>query len=99
MPRAVAAFFLVLTVAGAAVAQTLTRAGHGEPASLDPHKAGSRTEQALALDLFEGLLAFDADGTPVPGLADSWAISPDGLRYVFNLRQGLVWSDGAPLTA
>lgn len=81
-----------------ASAQTLNRAGRGEPGSLDPHKANSQYEQALVLDLFEGLLAFDADGLPVPGIADSWAVSPDNRRYVFNLRPGLVWSDGSPLT-
>lgn len=80
-------------------AQTLNRAGRGEPGSLDPHKANTQYEQALVLDLFEGLLAFDANGEPAPGIADSWAISPDGRRYVFNLRPNLTWSDGAPLTA
>jgi oligopeptide transport system substrate-binding protein len=79
-------------------AQSLHRGGRSEPGSLDPHKANSQYEQALVLDLFEGLTAFDADGQPVPGLADSWAVSPDGLRYVFNLRPGLVWSDGRALT-
>lgn len=94
---------LVLLVALAAAlpaaAQTLNRAGRGEPGSLDPHKANSQYEQALVLDLFEGLLAFDAHGQPAPGIADSWAVSPDSKRYVFNLRPGLQWSDGSPLTA
>lgn len=94
-----------MTVAGvamlasiAAQAQTLNRAGRGEPGSLDPHKASTQYEQALVLDLFEGLLVFDANGQPVPGIADSWAVSPDNRRYVFNLRPNLTWSDGAPLT-
>ena len=34
-----------------------------------------------------------------PSLAERWEISDDGLRYVFHLREGLRWSDGAPLTA
>ncbi len=92
---AVVALFAAMT---AASAQTLNRAGRAEPGSLDPHKASTQYEQALVLDLFEGLLAFDADGQPAPGLADSWAISPDGRRYIFNLRPDLVWSDGSPLT-
>lgn len=89
---------VLLVLASGAQAQTLNRAGRGEPGSLDPHKASTQYEQALVLDLFEGLLAFDADARPVPGIADSWAVSPDGRRYVFNLRPGLTWSDGAPLT-
>jgi oligopeptide transport system substrate-binding protein len=35
----------------------------------------------------------------VPSLAEHWEISDDGLRYVFRLRDGLRWSDGAPITA
>ncbi|MGE4063283.1 MAG: peptide ABC transporter substrate-binding protein [Rhodospirillaceae bacterium] len=97
--RAFLALALAVTFASTASAQTLNRGGRGEPGSLDPHKANSQYEQALVLDLFEGLLAFNADGQPVPGIADSWAVSPDGRRYVFNLRPGLVWSDGTPLTA
>lgn len=34
-----------------------------------------------------------------PGLAKSWEVSADGLTITFHLRQGLVWSDGAPFTA
>ena len=34
-----------------------------------------------------------------PGLARSWTVSKDGLRYVLELRRGLTFSDGAPLTA
>jgi oligopeptide transport system substrate-binding protein len=93
----IAILFAPILFAVSAQAQTLNRAGRGEPGSLDPHKANSQYEQALVLDLFEGLLAFDADGQPVPGLADSWAVSPDLRRYVFNLRPNLVWSNGAPL--
>ncbi len=99
MKRLFAFVVVLLLCAPAAFAQTLNRAGRGEPGSLDPHKASTQYEQALVLDLFEGLLAFDMNGQPVPGIADSWAVSPDNRRYVFNLRPNLVWSDGAPLTA
>ncbi|ACC84125.1 ABC transporter substrate-binding protein [Nostoc punctiforme] len=34
-----------------------------------------------------------------PALAESWELSPDKLRFVFTLREGLKWSDGQPLTA
>lgn len=34
-----------------------------------------------------------------PGLAESWEISQDKLRYIFTLREGLKWSNGKPLTA
>lgn len=38
-------------------------------------------------------------GAIEPELAESWQVSQDGLRVVFNLREGLKWSDGKPLTA
>jgi len=34
-----------------------------------------------------------------PGLAESWSTTPDGKTWTFKLRQGLRWSDGAPLNA
>ena len=40
----------------------------------------------------------ESDLTAVPGLADSWSPSPDGLRYRYGLRAGLTWSDGTPIT-
>jgi peptide/nickel transport system substrate-binding protein len=39
------------------------------------------------------------DFAPVPGLAESWEGSDDGLTYTYTLREGLQWSDGEPLTA
>ena len=34
-----------------------------------------------------------------PALAESWTVTEDGLSYTFNLRKGLLWSDGHPFTA
>ena len=39
------------------------------------------------------------DFATVPGLAESWEGSDDGLTYTYTLREGLLWSDGTPLTA
>jgi peptide/nickel transport system substrate-binding protein len=36
---------------------------------------------------------------PVPHLAERWTISPDGKTYTFNLKKGVTWHDGKPLTA
>jgi peptide/nickel transport system substrate-binding protein len=49
---------------------------------------------------YEPLVRWDRSGKKViPGLAERWEISDDGKTYVFHLRKGLKWSDGAPLTS
>ena len=47
----------------------------------------------------EGLVRLDENNDPQPGLAESYTVSEDGLTYTFTLRDGLVWSNGTPLTA
>jgi peptide/nickel transport system substrate-binding protein len=51
--------------------------------------------------LYNGIVRNDPNGTDkvVPGLAESWHVSKDGLTYTFHLRKGLKYSDGSPLTA
>ena len=39
------------------------------------------------------------DFETIPGLAESWETSDDGLTVTYTLREGLLWSDGEPLTA
>jgi peptide/nickel transport system substrate-binding protein len=48
---------------------------------------------------FNGLTKPDGDLAPIPDLAESWAVSDDGLQYTFTLRQGVTWHDGQPFTA
>ncbi len=48
----------------------------------------------------EGLVRADFEtGEAIPGLAESWEISDDGLVYTFNIREGMVFHDGTPITA
>lgn len=50
--------------------------------------------------LFNGLTKPDEQTqSPVPDLAESWQVSPDGLIWTFNLRRGVKWHDGKPFTA
>lgn len=78
---------------------TLRRARGGNLTSLDPHRPISAADMEVAADLFVGLTAVDARGAIVPGCAERWTVSPDGLRYEFQLRRGLRWSDGRALLA
>ncbi len=68
--------------------------------SLDPQLITGLAGQSVVLALFEGLVTQDPhDLHPVPGVAKSWTISPDGLVYTFHLRHDARWSDGRPVTA
>ncbi|MGB7423224.1 MAG: ABC transporter substrate-binding protein [Comamonas sp.] len=71
-----------------------------EPPSLDP------TVDALAAvggvthyNILEGLTKIEENGSVSPLLAERWSVSLDGLRYSFELRQGVRFHDGAPFTA
>src|SRR4051812_40726698 len=67
----------------AAAAQVLRRGTANEPRTLDPQYVQGNAGAAVMYDMFEGLLAFDAGGEIVPGMAASWNVSPDGKVYTF----------------
>ncbi|MBF8289914.1 MAG: bac 5 protein [Chloroflexi bacterium] len=48
---------------------------------------------------YDLLVNFGADLEPVPGFADSWEVSADGLTWTFHIREGMKWSDGTPATS
>jgi oligopeptide transport system substrate-binding protein len=80
-------------------AAVLRRGNQAEPSTLDFHLAGSSWENNIIGDLFVGLTTEDMGGEPIPGAAESWTTSPDGLVWTFKLRKDLVWSDGEPFRA
>jgi len=53
----------------------------------------------LGTKMTQGLLKFSSTLEPLPELAKSWTVSPDGLEYVFRLQEGVKWHDGRPFTA
>ncbi len=71
---------------------------HG-PATLDPGLIETVGDEEIVPDLFEGLVELDAELNVLPALARRWQIDDQGRRYRFELRPGLRWSDGVPLTA
>lgn len=88
-----------LLLPSAAAAEPLRIAMGGEPETMDPHRYNLRLEETLLNDLFLGLTTFTAQGEIVPGSAERWTTSEDGLTWTFFLRKNLLWSDGAPITA
>src|SRR6056300_852018 len=71
-----------------------------EPQYLDPHLASSVSAHNVIIALIEGLVSEDPKTLkPLPGVAESWDISEDGLLYTFHLRKNAKWSNGDPVTA
>jgi len=80
--------------------QTLLLGNLAEPADLDPQVVLAYTDMNISNALFEGLTWIDArTSQPAPGVAERWAVSPDGMTYTFHLRADARWSNGDPLTA
>jgi oligopeptide transport system substrate-binding protein len=89
------------SAADKAVPRKILNFGNGtEPQDIDPQVVTGVPENYIILALFEGLVSYDPhDLHPVPGVAKSWEISPDGLVYTFHLREDAKWSNGEPVTA
>ena len=98
---ALAALFLPwgATDAAASAGGVWRRAELADPGSLDPAKTTTSTEQHILDELLEGLVAWGPAGEIVPGVAERWDISADGLTYTFHLRPDARWSNGATVTA
>lgn len=79
-------------------ALTLSIGNGAEPLSLDPAKATNSWENRIISGMFVGLTMRDAKGGVVPGMAESWTTSANGLTWTFKLRDAK-WSDGTPVTA
>ncbi len=67
--------------------------------SFDPALASTSEALTVVANTFAGLFRFDADGSIVNALCESYDISDDALVYTFKIRFGLVWSDGSALGA
>jgi peptide/nickel transport system substrate-binding protein len=70
-----------------------------EPRSLEPNSRMDEMALVMAPNLYNRLAALDVDSQLIPDLAERWEISNAGLTYVFHLREGVRWHDGAPFTA
>ena len=71
----------------------------GDPDIVNPNLVPLDTPSRLLIQsTAQGLLTFNAAGEIEPGLAQSWIVSDDGLRYTFRLSRA-TWSDGSQVTA
>lgn len=95
-----AAVAVVALVAASADARTLRWARPQEALTLDPHAQNEGPTTSLLRQIYEPLVERNMEGIIEPGLATSWAPSPDdGTVWVFKIREGVTFHDGTPFTA
>lgn len=69
------------------------------PETLDPALNSAVDGANTIITIFEPLLLIDENNDVIPGQAESYDVSEDGLTWTFHMRDGLKWSDGSDLTA
>src|SRR4051812_29206280 len=93
---------VVQTLAPVAAQQKVLRMAlqEGDANSLDPQAYQTLGEFQILSNVYEGLTLYDPKTlAPIPGLAEKWDITPDGLKYTFHLRAGVKFQNGREVTA
>ena len=78
---------------------TLRRRLYGDPTTLNAVLQSGVPDQQVLQYLSRNLLDFDPAMQLVPGLAESWQISPDGRELTFRIHPAAIWEDGSPVTS
>ncbi len=79
---------------------TFTIAFSGYIPSLDPLHVYTTTGLEISTGIYEGLVTYHPlTMEPLPGVAERWEISDDGLKYKFFLRENALYSNGKPVRA
>ena len=97
MPKNILSLFLALVAAislcacGGSSEDILILPIESDPICLDPQVADSKESKLMIANCFEGLVRLDKDYKIIPGVAESWEISKDGLTYTFKLRKDTHW--------
>ncbi len=78
---------------------TLVVPVNADPTTLNPAVTIDINVHRVMWEVFEGLVELDRDLNPLPGLADSWDVSVDGMTITFHLAKNVKWHDGKPFTS
>lgn len=90
---------LLVGASSAAMATTINVHANADIRSSDPGVNRDANTDVVVLQTVEGLVGYDARGEPKPMLAKAIEIGEDGRTYIFRLRDGVTFHNGAPLTA
>src|SRR5713101_8040206 len=78
---------------------TFVSARTTEATGLDPQLVPAFSRSRRSPMMYNQLVRFEPDMTPVPELAESWQVSPDAHTWTFKLRQGVRFHDGQEMTS
>lgn len=88
-----------VVAAGAAQAGQIIWARYGDSDSLDPQRTTTTLSMQSWHQIYDTLLARDAKGRPIPNMAKSYKVSPDGLTVMLKLHKGIKCQDGTDFTS
>ncbi len=97
--RLLVSLLAVAAMTAWASAQTLVIAQGTDAITLDPHDVTDSPTATVTSHIYETLFELQPDGTIVPHLAESYEVSSDSTTWTFNIREGVTFHDGTPLTA
>src|SRR5438552_3710986 len=66
---------------------------------LDPIWTTAYVQRGFGYMVWDTLFSVDDKFAVKPQMVDKWSVSDDKLTWTFTLRDGLVWSDGKPVTS
>ncbi|MER9877422.1 ABC transporter substrate-binding protein [Mesorhizobium sp. M0195] len=89
----------VPTVLRAQTAMSTVRMVMGDVQVFDPMFTTSSYTHNFAMAIYDTLFALDENLVPQPQMVGNWSLSDDKKTYTFELRDGLGWHDGTPVTA
>jgi oligopeptide transport system substrate-binding protein len=103
-------FIVMVSLSGCDKRKTLVEIGNeqqilhfgnaDEISTIDPHATSGLPEYRVILSLYEGLVSKDPQTLAiVPGVAERWEISEDGMVYTFHIRESAKWSNGDKVVA
>src|ERR1700737_1640146 len=98
--KLLAALALLALPCGTASAEvTLKAVMHSDVKIVDPIWTTAYITRNHGYMIYDTLFAMDEKGEIKPQMVDKYSESPDKLSFVFTLRDGLLWHDGAPVTS
>ena len=82
-----------------AEAETIKAVMNSDLKIVDPIWTTAYVQRGFGYIVWDTLFALDDKLQVKPQMVDKWEVSPDKLTWTFTLRDGLVWSDGTPVTS